>query len=407
MKKIDSPDRIPLPWADGAVAPYVNDIPTGSQVGVTNGAASFTDGFPPLNFVPIAAGGYPPRGADANGILRQITAGLQWLQAGVISSFDQDFADVIGGYPQDAVLKSNQYPGLLWTSLVDDNVADPDSGSADWLPFNRWRLTSDITLYVNGTTGSNSNDGLGPTTPFQTITKACSVVQSFLDLAGFTVRVRIAAGSYSEPVSLAGRVIGVGSAGAQSVIFQASDGAVNITTVSPFDGAVLATQGAAFTLAGSGWNLSSPFGQDSSTVACMQATIGGSILLDTGCVITYNVGRDAHVVASSGGYIQYSAGVLEIINSAAPIHWFNGGGSITFAGEDVQLTFNDSPSFSTAFVVASTGLCTMYGLSFSGTCLGTRYISALNGTIDTGSGADPSYFPGNVAGVTDTGGIYA
>jgi len=55
--------------------------PQASQIGITNCAASLTDGFPPLTFVPVAQGGCPPFGSDFNGILRQITQWSQWMQA--------------------------------------------------------------------------------------------------------------------------------------------------------------------------------------------------------------------------------------------------------------------------------------------------------------------------------------
>ena len=46
-----------------------NLIPVPSQIGITPGAASFTDGFPPLTATPIGSGGIPPR-------LRMLTASL-------------------------------------------------------------------------------------------------------------------------------------------------------------------------------------------------------------------------------------------------------------------------------------------------------------------------------------------
>src|SRR5262249_55866104 len=69
------PSRSNIPGANSAGSSYVRVIPQASQIGITNCAASLTDGFPPLAFVPQSAGGCPPFGQDFNGILKQIT---QW-----------------------------------------------------------------------------------------------------------------------------------------------------------------------------------------------------------------------------------------------------------------------------------------------------------------------------------------
>ena len=55
-----------------------NPLPVPSQIGISNGRASFTDGFPPWCF---SAGGYP-WGQDFNGLLFMISAWDQWQNAG-------------------------------------------------------------------------------------------------------------------------------------------------------------------------------------------------------------------------------------------------------------------------------------------------------------------------------------
>jgi hypothetical protein len=79
---------------------------------------------------PIAAGGVPPFGQDMNGILKQITQGIQWEQAGGGYAFDAAFATSIGGYPKGAIVNSAIVLGKKWTSLVDNNTTDPDSAAA-------------------------------------------------------------------------------------------------------------------------------------------------------------------------------------------------------------------------------------------------------------------------------------
>lgn len=132
MKIANAPAKFPVVWASGAGAGYVRTIPVPSQIGVTPGAASFTDGFPPLNFLdPVGAGGVPPFGADFNGVLKAVTAGMQGINAGMLPSYDAAFSSSIGGYPNGAALISADGTHF-WRSTVDDNTSNPDAGGANW-----------------------------------------------------------------------------------------------------------------------------------------------------------------------------------------------------------------------------------------------------------------------------------
>jgi len=143
------PSKIQLPFANTGTK---NTIPVPSQIGITPGAASYTDGFPPLTFTPLASGGIPPDGADVNGILNAVTAVQQWQSAGGIFKFDSAFSTAIGGYPAGAILLSTD--GITrWLNLVDNNTADPDGGSAGgtWLSLNAENGLTDVT----GLAGTN------------------------------------------------------------------------------------------------------------------------------------------------------------------------------------------------------------------------------------------------------------
>lgn len=129
MQASNAPSKSAVPFADSGTK---NTIPVASQIGVTPGAASFTDGFPPLTMTPLAAGGVPPYGADFNGILNFLSAAVRWSQAGGRYPFDAAFATAVGGYPKGAVLAATSGNGS-WLNLVDNNTADPDSGGANWV----------------------------------------------------------------------------------------------------------------------------------------------------------------------------------------------------------------------------------------------------------------------------------
>lgn len=135
MQTSQIPDKFPIPFANNAGAGYIRPIPEDHQAATgTDAPASLHDGFPPETFTPAGSGGIPPAGADFNGLLNQITAGLRWLSAGNPAQFDNAFAAAIGGYAKFAMLASTT-PGLIWQSTAENNATDPDSGSAaNWIP---------------------------------------------------------------------------------------------------------------------------------------------------------------------------------------------------------------------------------------------------------------------------------
>lgn len=129
MQASNAPSKSAVPFADSGTK---NTIPVASQIGVKPGAASFTDGFPPLTMTPLAAGGVPPYGADINGILNFLSAAVRWSQAGGSYPFDSAFAAAVGGYPKGARVLSADGTGA-WRSISDNNTTDPDEGGAGWV----------------------------------------------------------------------------------------------------------------------------------------------------------------------------------------------------------------------------------------------------------------------------------
>jgi hypothetical protein len=122
-------------WAANAAGAYIRTVPVNSQIGIQDGAASFTDGFVPDNFTTLAAGGVPPFGQDFNGLLKVETSWTQWFQARGPISYDSAFATANGGYPQSAILDSVVVFGAQWLNAVDSNTTDPDDPltSVGWL----------------------------------------------------------------------------------------------------------------------------------------------------------------------------------------------------------------------------------------------------------------------------------
>ena len=109
-------------------------VPVASQIGITAGAASFTDGFPPLTRTALDAGGIPPNGEDMNGILYQITQLLAWSASGGFFQYNAAQSSAIGGYPLGAILQSSSSSSILWLNTSAGNTSNPDSGGANWYP---------------------------------------------------------------------------------------------------------------------------------------------------------------------------------------------------------------------------------------------------------------------------------
>ncbi|NPT59117.1 hypothetical protein [Paraburkholderia elongata] len=141
MQASNIPSKVPLPFANSGTK---NTIPTASQIGITPGAASLTDGFPPLTFTPLASGGVPPAGADFNGVLNLITAIQQWQSAGGNFKWDSAFSTSVGGYPKGAVLVNSTNDGM-WLCLADNNATNPDAtdgSAANWAPIDAYGATN-------------------------------------------------------------------------------------------------------------------------------------------------------------------------------------------------------------------------------------------------------------------------
>lgn len=100
------------------------------------GAAGYNQGFGEINMLPEGAGGIPPDGKDMNGILYELSAAIQFSQAGRYFPFNQDFANAIGGYDKGAIVASQSDLSVAYQSTIDANsVAPPSAG---------WKIFGDV-----------------------------------------------------------------------------------------------------------------------------------------------------------------------------------------------------------------------------------------------------------------------
>jgi microcystin-dependent protein len=153
MNQANTPPKFPLVWGSSASSAYIRSIPSTSQIGIMNCAASLPDGFPPLTFTPAGAGGCPPFGQDFNGILKQITQWSQWYSAGAPIYYDATFATgSAAGYPKGAIVQSSIVAGDFWLSQADGNTTNPDTGGANWVPLPGMAQTGAISFTVTAST---------------------------------------------------------------------------------------------------------------------------------------------------------------------------------------------------------------------------------------------------------------
>lgn len=137
MSGVPQPLPVIIPFANDAADPaYITlPIPIDSQISVLPGAASFTDGFPPLTMSdPDTQGGIPPFGQDMNGLLRMLSEFCVMLQAGQLCEFDAEAAYAWGGYKAGALLRKVDGTGF-WYNTLDGNDTDPDNyaESQNWI----------------------------------------------------------------------------------------------------------------------------------------------------------------------------------------------------------------------------------------------------------------------------------
>ncbi|MBG0865518.1 hypothetical protein [Burkholderia sp. 9779_493] len=257
----------------------------------------------------------------------------------------------------------------------------------------RVRLTQNTNFYVNASTGSDSNNGTTSTSAWATLQKAWNTIQSNYDVAGFVATVNVAAGSYA-PVAGIGAV--VGSISASSVQFVAT-GAATITNTSGV-ACFYATGGAQFTYSGP-WTLIN----NNSGASTAQSSGAGSILIQ-GAGVTHGASAGSHMLANAYGQIQATGNYTVSGSSGSHLNAANAGALGINSG--VTVTLSGTPAFSTAFAQAN-GLSQINAgsVTFSGSATGSRYISQSNSMVNSNSGG-ASYFPGNAAGSTNTGGIY-
>lgn len=258
---------------------------------------------------------------------------------------------------------------------------------------NQVKLSANLNLYVNPSTGNDANNGLAPSTAFRTIQKAFDVGYGNYNYNRNQLIVNLAAGTYTAGVSLFGLPVGcpavnlVGNVGSPSTV-QLNVTATNAILIN--SGAYINVSGMTITATGTGGGVvGTGYG-----VLCSQGWANISNCVFGSC-------GNAQVVATNSGIVTVATCTFQgssqygLLAQAGSLLWM----------VNTTLTYS-SAVYSIGNVVASAcGTITALGALFAGSVTGKRYSADLNGTIAT-NGGGAGFFPGSVAGTTTNGGQY-
>jgi len=252
-------------------------------------------------------------------------------------------------------------------------------------------LTASRTYYVR-TDGSDSNTGLMDSAggAFLTVQKAFDVICT-LDLGGYTATVQIKDGTYTGGINLDKPWVG------GAIVFQGNSGTpanVVISTTSDDCFSVDVPLSSLVTI---------------KDMKLTTATSGFGIVMNAlGLVkfqnLNFGAAANDHLRAQAPGAKILCTGNYAVSGGGQRHFRAQLGGNITV--NSVTVTLSGTPAFSSAFAdAANVSVIDGGGITFSGSATGKRYNADRNAVVDS-AGGGASYFPGNSAGTTATGGQY-
>lgn len=259
----------------------------------------------------------------------------------------------------------------------------------------RLTLNGNLDLYV-ATTGNDSNDGLSVGTPWATLQHAWNVVFQSYDLAGFSVTVNVADGTYSAGVSASGQLAGAGAPA--SMTFKSSSGSASACIVNGSGNTFDASDGAEF--------LVRDVKVTSSGGSCIRAGSFGKIDF-LGLIFGAAGGGFSHISIANTGRVNVVDDYTIAGNALAHFNIAQNGVLTYSQAVAVAVTLTGTPVFTDFGIVSNGGVALVPSgnVSFSGGATGARYSAITNGVIDT-NGGGASFLPGSTPGSTATGGQY-
>lgn len=300
------------------------------------------------------------------------------------------FATNFSGRAEFGLVESDRFAlkvspdGSEWIEALS---FDPATGAATFrrIAGMRAALASNLTLYVDGASGNDANDGLSPGAgAFATIQKAVDAAAS-LDLGIYAVTIDVAAGTYTAPVVLkslagAGHVAIVGDESTPSNVV------VSTTSADCFGNGAFVGE---YRIRG--FRLSTTTGGN-----CINAQGSGARIQWRN--VEFSACAASHIQATAQAWAA-AEGNYSIIGNAARHLVVNGQSFISLSATTITLA--GTPAFSAQFVLAATmGIANIPSgnVTFTGGATGARYSAISAGGIVVNTGAPNSFLPGNSNG---------
>ena len=375
-----------LPTLGTAAATASTDYAPAAK-GVTNGDSHNHNGGDGAQIAYSSLSGLPTLGTAAS---KDVGTGTGQVAAG-------DHAHASTYQPLDADLTA--LAGLSTTGLIERTGAgtagivsvttagkaildDADAAAQRTTLSVQETLTAARTYYVR-TDGSDSNTGLANTSggAFLTIGHAMDVARS-INLSIYDITIQVGAGTFAESLLPLPYVTGGGIIRVQ--------GTAGSTTISLTGGSCI--EGAGY----STWYFSD---------LILATSDGNGVEANDGIFITVedvtcNAISGSAFYARAGGTLVVG-GAVTIAGNCAEVLTANRKGGV-FMVNDISLS--GTRAFTTFAQATAYGYLQALG-SITGSATGKRYNVTGNSVINT-DGAGATYFPGNVAGTTATGGQY-
>lgn len=123
------PKLLTTPFAIDAEPEMRTDIQ--NTTGASPNSATYSVGFPPITMQSLASGGLPPKGADFNGLLYDITGNIVFQTQGNAYPYNAAYATEIGGYPLNARIALDN--GDIVRSTIASNTNNPNTDMTGWV----------------------------------------------------------------------------------------------------------------------------------------------------------------------------------------------------------------------------------------------------------------------------------
>jgi len=367
----------------GISSPDLSDLKELTQA-IQSGNLIYAQATGTANALILALGNGPVSYAQARMVL--VNATLANTRSAVTINVNGLGARPIVRRGGDVLRRGDIQPGPML--LLDNGTAYELVGAGG---STRSALKANLTIYVSPT-GSNSNDGLDPSSPFLTIQRAWSEIVSNYDLNGFIATIQVADGTYNTALVATSGPVGANSGNASVVIQGNAASPGNVIVAVTGSSAFLAQGGAQFTVKDMRIQT---VGADADGV---RSGPGGIVTIAN--LIFGGIGGAA--LHALGGYIS-ATGNYSITSNSVNHAKATAFGKVSLS--TVTVTLTATPAFTGVFAYSQQGRVEAVGTTFSGAATGSRYSVIENGVI-TVNGAGTTVLPGNAAGSSASGGQY-